>query len=66
MKKSAKVLHCFGLYCEMLEFFKFFTHRPSIKEQLLTLRILELGLVEKIAVCAQTNRLFKAYQFSIQ
>jgi hypothetical protein len=37
MKKSAKVLHYFGLDCGMLEFLKYFTHEPSSKEQLLTL-----------------------------
>jgi hypothetical protein len=37
MKKSAKVLHYFGLDSGMLEFFKYSTHNPSSKEQLLTL-----------------------------
>jgi hypothetical protein len=37
MKKSAKVMHYFGLDCGMLEFFKYSTHEPSSKEQLLTL-----------------------------
>jgi hypothetical protein len=37
MKKSAKVLHYFGLDCGMLEFFKYSTHEPSSKEQLMTL-----------------------------
>jgi hypothetical protein len=37
MKKSAKVLHFFGLDCGMLEFFKYCTDKPSSKEQLLTL-----------------------------
>jgi hypothetical protein len=37
MKKSAKVLHYFGLDCGMLEFFKYSTHEPSSKEQLLAL-----------------------------
>jgi hypothetical protein len=39
MKKSAKVLHYFGLDCGMLEFFKYSTHEPLSKEQLLFLRI---------------------------
>jgi hypothetical protein len=34
MKKSAKVLLCFGLDCGMLEFF---THQPYSKEQLMYL-----------------------------
>jgi hypothetical protein len=37
MKKSAKVLHYFGLDCGMLEFFKYSSHEPSSKEKLLTL-----------------------------
>jgi hypothetical protein len=39
MKKSAKVVHYFGLDCDrgMLEFFKYSTHELSSKEQLLTL-----------------------------
>jgi hypothetical protein len=37
MKKSAKVLHYFGLDCGMLEFFKYSSHAPSSKEQLLSL-----------------------------
>jgi hypothetical protein len=37
MKKSAKVLHYFGLDCGMLEFFKYSTYEPESKEQLLTL-----------------------------
>jgi hypothetical protein len=37
MKKSAKVIQYFGLDCGMMEFFKYSTHEPSSKEQLLTL-----------------------------
>ncbi len=37
MKKSVKVLHYFGLDCEMLEFFKYSSHEPSFNKQLLTL-----------------------------
>jgi hypothetical protein len=37
MKKSAKVLHYFGLDCGMLEFFKYSAHEPCPKEKLLTL-----------------------------
>ncbi len=52
MKKPATVLNHFGLDCEMLEFFNYFTHKPPSKEQLLTLPyIWSPGLGEKIAVC---------------
>jgi hypothetical protein len=37
MKKSTKVLHYFDLDCGMLKFFKYTTHEPESKEQLLTL-----------------------------
>ncbi len=28
MEKSAKILNYFGLVCRMLEFFKYFAHKP--------------------------------------
>ncbi len=56
MKKSAKVLHYFGLDCGMLEFFTYSTHKPSSKEQWLTLRYI---WSPKIADCTHTTRLPK-------
>ncbi len=56
MKKSAKVLQYFGLDCEMLEFFKYSTHEPSSKEQLLTLRIFEARLGGKDCGLCPYNR----------
>jgi hypothetical protein len=60
MKKSAKVLHYFGLDCGMLELFKYSTHKPSSQRTIVdSPTFLEPGLAEKIAVCAYTTRLPK-------
>ncbi len=55
MKKSAKVLHYFGLDCSMFEFFKYSTHEPSYKRKLNTfLHFLESDSLTKMPVCAHT------------
>jgi hypothetical protein len=59
MKKSAKVLHYFGLDCGMLEFFKHSTHEPSSKKQLLILIHFGTRYSEKIAVWTHTANLPK-------
>jgi hypothetical protein len=57
MKNSARVMHYVGLHCMMLEFFKYSTHQPLFKEQLLIFpHFLEHSSAEKIAVCAHTTR----------
>jgi hypothetical protein len=39
MKKSAKVLHYFGLNCGLLEFFKYSTYEPPSKHKMYRSRI---------------------------
>jgi hypothetical protein len=50
MKKSAKMLHNFGLHCGLFEFFKYSTHEPSSKRKLYKCtfpRFLGTGLLKK-------------------
>jgi hypothetical protein len=57
MKKSAKVLHYFGLDCGMLEFFQIFFSQAVIQRTNVGLpAFLETGLAEKISVCVHTTR----------
>jgi hypothetical protein len=54
LKKSTKGLHYFGLDCGMLELFKY---SYSIQRIIVDFpAFLEHGSVEKITVCAYTNR----------
>jgi hypothetical protein len=52
MKKSAKVLHYFGLDCGMLEFFKYCTtySRAILQRAIVDSSILEPGLTEKVMI----------------
>ena len=57
MKKSANVLHYFGLDCGMLEFLQIFfsqtvIQRPNVDSP----AFFGAGLAEKIAVCDHTTR----------
>jgi hypothetical protein len=54
MKKSATVLHYFGVDCGLLKFFKYSTHAILQRTIIDSPIFLEPGLAEKIAVCAQT------------
>jgi hypothetical protein len=57
MEKSPKVLDYFGMDCGMLGFFKYSTHKPESKDQLLTFpHFWSTVWRKKIAVCAHTNR----------
>ncbi len=57
MKKSAKVLHYSGLDCGMLEFLQIFFSQAVIQRPIVDFpAFLELGSVEKIAVCDHTTR----------
>jgi hypothetical protein len=52
MKKSAKVLHYFGLDCGMLEFYSRAVIQRTIVD---SPAFLKHGSAEKIRVCAHTN-----------
>ena len=59
MKKSAKVLHYFGLDCGMLEFLQIFFSQGVIQRPIVDFpAFLETGLAEKIGVCDHTTRTF--------
>ncbi len=57
MKKSAKVLHYFGLDCGMLEFLQIFFSQAVIQRTIVdSPAFLETGSAEKISVCVHTTR----------
>jgi hypothetical protein len=56
MKKSAKVLHCSGLDCGMLEFLQIFFSKTVIQRPIVDFpAFLETGLAEKITICDHTT-----------
>ncbi len=57
MKKSANVLHYFGLDCGMLEFLQIFFSQAVIQRTIVDFpAFLETGLTEKISVCVLATR----------
>ncbi len=56
MKKSAKVLHYFGLDCGMLEFLQIFFSQAVIQITIVDFpAFLETGLAGKFSVCVHTT-----------
>jgi hypothetical protein len=57
MKKSAKLLHFFGLDCGLLEFLQIFFSQAIIQRTIVDFpAFLGTGLTEKIAICDHTTR----------
>ncbi len=57
MKKSAKVLHYFGLDCGMLEFLQIFFSQAVIQRTIAEFpAFFETGLAKKISVCVHATR----------